>query len=114
MKKSKLIAQISALQGRAYSVSLKNGFWLGPKGELDYKLNAIQKELDEAKLKDMTPDKHLPEYSNMAVELADVILMTMDTAAGFGINLAEIVAKKAKFNETRQYKSEQKYILGQE
>lgn len=108
------LKEIDNLQKSAYSVSLRNGFWLGPKGELDYKLNAIQKELDEAKLKDMAPDKHLPEFSNMAVELADIILMTLDTAAGFGINMADILSKKAEFNEKREYKKETKYILGEE
>ena len=51
------------------------------------------------------PDKHLPHRLNLEVELADIIIRTMDLAQALNIeSLAEIILEKINFNKTREPK----------
>jgi NTP pyrophosphatase (non-canonical NTP hydrolase) len=48
------------------------------------------------------PDKHVPQFSGVEVELADVVIRIMDFAKGRGYRVAEALEAKAAYNTTRQ------------
>lgn len=50
------------------------------------------------------PDKHCPEFSNVEIELADVMIRIFDYCGSTGINLAAAINAKHEFNKTRPYK----------
>lgn len=50
------------------------------------------------------PDQHLPQFSQVAVELADLCIRVFDLAGKFEIPLAEAIVAKMKYNETRPFK----------
>jgi NTP pyrophosphatase (non-canonical NTP hydrolase) len=49
-------------------------------------------------------DKHLPEYGNAVVELADVVIRIMDYCEMKGWNLGKALVAKHEFNKTRPFK----------
>lgn len=58
-------------------------------------------EAFEAIRKGNPPDKHLPQYSNFAVELADAAIRIADLAEVNGIPLEEIMLAKMDYNDGR-------------
>lgn len=48
-------------------------------------------------------DDKLPEYSGFQVELADIIIRTLDLAGRYNVPLEEIIEKKLKKNRERGY-----------
>ena len=55
------------------------------------------------------PDEHLPEFTGLEVELADVVIRVMDFALSKGYSVAEAIEAKAEFNKTRPYKHGKKF-----
>jgi NTP pyrophosphatase (non-canonical NTP hydrolase) len=50
------------------------------------------------------PDDHIPEFSGVEAELADVVIRIMDYAFARGLNIAGAIEAKAKYNESREMK----------
>lgn len=50
------------------------------------------------------PDKHLPEFKSIEVELADVAIRIMNYASMRGYRVAEAIEAKTAFNATRPHK----------
>ena len=50
------------------------------------------------------PSDHIPEFSGIEEELADVIIRIMDFSEAYGFRTAEAVIVKQAFNEGRAYK----------
>ena len=50
------------------------------------------------------PDVHLPEFTGVEVELADVIIRIMDFSSARGHRVAEALEAKIAYNKTRPYK----------
>ena len=50
------------------------------------------------------PSEHIPAYSAVEEELADVVIRCMDWAAAKGYRLAEAILAKHEFNKTRPHK----------
>lgn len=85
------------------------GWWVDPVtgeekdrniGEL---LCLVHSEISEAMegARKNLQDPHLPQYSNMNVELADAVIRIFDIAGAQGVNLGEIIAAKLTYNATR-------------
>lgn len=56
-----------------------------------------------------TADEHCPEFSNIEIELADLIIRVLDTAAGMGLRLGAAVEAKMAANERRPHKHGKQY-----
>lgn len=50
------------------------------------------------------PDDHIPGFSGVEAELADVVIRIMDMAPARGWRIAEAVVAKAEYNRTRPVK----------
>lgn len=70
-------------------------------------LGLIQTEVAEAmeaRRNGNPPDKHLPDFSALEVELADACIRILDMAAGRGLDVAGAIVGKVRFNRTRPHK----------
>ena len=50
------------------------------------------------------PDDHIPEFTGVEAELADVIIRIMDVAAAMDYRIAEALIAKFEYNKKRSYK----------
>ena len=50
------------------------------------------------------PSEHIPDYSAVEEELADVVIRCMDWAAAKGYRLADAITAKHEFNKTRTHR----------
>lgn len=93
----------------------EKGFWKGDATdkpsveECAVKAALIHGEVSEfveaIRLPTAAPDKHLTHRLNLEVELADIIIRTMDLAQALNVeSLAEIILEKINFNKTREPK----------
>lgn len=67
----------------------------------------IHSELSEALEGDRhgnPPSEHIPEFSALEEELADVVIRALDFGKGTNLRVAEAIVAKVAFNESRPYK----------
>jgi len=50
------------------------------------------------------PSEHIPEFSALEEELADVVIRALDFGKGRGLNVAQAVLAKVEYNHNRPYK----------
>lgn len=61
----------------------------------------IRRELNELDNTNLLVSWHLPEYSDTAEELADVVITCMSMAEYFSIDLGEVIKAKIEYNNQR-------------
>lgn len=88
-----------------YQMAKTKGWWDEPRedGTLICLMHSELSEGLEALRKDLKSD-HIPEFSGIEEELADVIIRIMDFAAARRLRVAEAIVAKIHFNATRPYK----------
>lgn len=92
---------LAAVQGE---VNTFHGFRAKPY-EFGRAIALMHSELSEALEGDRhgnPPSDHIPEFSAIEEELADVILRIMDTTDRFNLRTAEAVVAKLRFNAGRE------------
>lgn len=55
------------------------------------------------------PDDKIPQYSNLEIELADVVIRAMDFCGGRQLDLAGAIVAKHEYNKSRPYKHGKKF-----
>jgi len=96
----------SLLQKEAHQTAIKSGFWDEDSG--DYvaigNMHAELSEAWEALRHGNPPSEHIPEFSGVEEEFADVLIRVLDTCEKRGYRLIDAVMAKMEFNRTRSYK----------
>jgi hypothetical protein len=92
---------IKELQQQFYVTQELNG-WVERPTDVSKKLLLIHSEVSEACEADREPgpDAHLPQYPNLAVELADIVIRTLGFAEQLGYDLGPIIEAKDAYNRT--------------
>ena len=96
-----------------YQVNMDHGFEQEGGGNFGEKLALVHAELSEALeyyRKGNGPSDHIPEFSGIEEEFADVIIRLMNMAKGRNLRVAEAVVAKNEFNRARPFKHGGKLI----
>lgn len=96
----------SHMQKSVHQTAIEKGWHESERPETEYIAN-IHREVSEmfdAIAKEDPPDKHLPEFTSVEIEMADIIIRLMDWAENAGYRLPKAITAKARFNKTRSYR----------
>ena len=67
-------------------------------------LHAEVSEATEAMRKGNPPDSHIPEFTGLEAELADVVIRIMDIAEGMNLRVSEAIVAKHEYNKGRSHR----------
>lgn len=94
---------------RAYETAREKGFWdvmdATDVMALPARIALIHSELSDALTgyrDGNPPDKRLPEFDTLTVELADAVIRIMDLAVGLGLPVGAAVEAKMDYNAARE------------
>lgn len=91
---------------QVHRTAKEKGWWDKERnfGEMVALMHSELSEALEAKRHGNPPSEHIPEFSGIEEEFADVIIRIMDTCYQAGWNLPGAILAKMAFNEGRAYK----------
>ena len=97
---------INTLSQQVHANAVAKGFWDSDRndGELIALMHSELSEALEGLRHGNPPSDHIPEFTAVEEEMADLLIRVMDAAAGKGWRLGEALVAKIEFNRGREYR----------
>ena len=111
LDKKEIQSAMKLLSIQCHHIAEEKGFWNKTRnqGEL---IALMHSELSEALeyLRHGNPlSDHIPEFTGVEEELADLIIRVMDMAGAYGYRIPEAIIAKLEFNATREHMHGKKF-----
>jgi NTP pyrophosphatase (non-canonical NTP hydrolase) len=106
LNKARLIDVFATVSQHIHDVAVEHGWWEADRntGEAFCLMHAEISEALEWDRHGNPKSDHIPEFSGVEEELADVIIRILDFAKGKQLHIAEAMLAKMEFNRNRPYK----------
>ena len=98
---------INSLTKKAHQNAVAHGWWEEERsfGEIIALMHSeLSEALEYARVNPNAKSNHIPDFTGIEEELADVIIRIFDYAGKEDLRLGEAIFEKMKYNKTRPYK----------
>lgn len=98
---------LEQLQQQVFEANALQGFWDGAQDNVASKVALMHTELSElleADRKGIEVSEHIPEFTGIEEEAADLLIRLMDFSGRFNLRLGQAVTAKLLFNLNRPHK----------
>lgn len=105
------ITAFNLIQSSVHNMAVNKGWWDTERndGEMIALMHAELSEALEYLRKGNQPSDHIPQFSGLEEEFADVVIRLMDMGAARNLRIAEAIIAKMEFNASRPHKHGKKF-----